>query len=588
MSKKRRKQRKKSRPTPTGIQRPGRYAGHEWNLPLPTTDPVVRVVLCYPDVYEIGMSHLGLQVLYQILREMDDVSVERVFAPWPDKEKKLRETGKSLTSLESNEKLSKADVICITLPHELSFTNVINILDLATIPIDRENRNHTMPLIIGGGISALNPTPMEAYFDAFLIGEAEDQFQSIINLLKNGQSKNTLQTLSEIPGMYVPGIHGDCITRENSVVITKQIVKDLNQAPHPNPQLVPYCRPVHERVVVEAARGCPRKCRFCQASVYYSPARFRKADLIQNLVLKNLEQTGYDEVSILSLNIADYPGIENLIMDLMQKLHHRQISVSLPSLRPEKLTEKMINQIRQVRKTGFTLAPEAGTDRLRAIIGKPYSKTKLLESVAAIFKAGWNKLKLYFMIGQPFETDDDVIGIVHLVNDILKIGRKFSGGRVSLTVSVSTFIPKPHTPFQWTGQASTEDLYRRQKILHQGCNAREIKLSLGDIFISRLEAYLSRGNQDAGRVIRRAHHYGCRMDAWNELFNREGWKKAFADCNVDMEAEATRNYPVKPGSMVWSFINTLVPEEKLMSEFERANAAAAFEYPEEPASNFTG
>nr|HPQ40658.1 TIGR03936 family radical SAM-associated protein [bacterium] len=378
------------------------------------------------------------------------------------------------------------------------------------------------------------------------------------------------ERLSTIPGMYIPERHPGSQHPDPIPKIEKQFLHDLELAPHPDPQIVPVCRPVHERVVVECARGCPRTCRFCQARIYYSPVRRRTTDSVKTIALKNLRQTGYEEVSLLSLNIADYPGIEPLLMDLMPALQQQNVSISLPSLRPEKLTAPMIEQIRKVRKTGFTLAPEAGSDRLRRVIGKPYDRSRLLDSVRAVFETGWNGIKLYFMIGLPFETDEDVRGIVRLIHDILKIGNIVAGRRISLNISAGIFVPKPHTPFQWVGQASREDILRRQRILRLGCTHPAIKLSLSDLFTSRLEAYFARGDRKASEILIRAFQAGCRMDGWNETLNRDAWIRAFEASGIDLDAAVQTGYPADDMPLPWSFIDSGVSEDSLRIDYAKA------------------
>lgn len=584
----RKPRRKKDRPIPGGITRPGRYVGREWNLPSIPSETGFRVVLCYPDVYEIGMSHYGLQVMYQILRNLPGITVERVFAVWPDKAAEMRRGSLPLCTLETGTPLAGSDVICFTLPHELSYTNVLTILDLGGIPLERTRRTSQHPVILGGGITTMNPLPLDRFFDGFLIGEAEDVLGTIIRTLRNTPKSDLPAALSAIPGMYLPGLYPGEKYPETCPAINKQFTTDFDSAPFPDPPLVPMCRPVHERVVVECARGCPRTCRFCQARVYYAPVRRRRPETVIQIARKNLRQTGYEEVSLLSLNIADYPGIESLLLEMMPALEKDNVSISLPSLRPEKLTASMIAEIRRVRKTGFTLAPEAGSDNLRHIIGKPYERERLLNSTRAVFHAGWNVLKLYFMIGLPFETDNDVRGIVRLVHDILNIGQAIAGKRVKINVSVGIFVPKPHTPFQWVEQASRDDILRRQRILRIGCHSQAIKLSLSDLFTSRLEAYFARGDRTAADVLVRACENGCGMDAWNEHLKPEAWQRAFEAAGISLEDTVTRAFPVNDTPLPWTFINSGVPRESLLQEYRKASHQAVDLAEEQPRQKTRG
>ena len=568
-----RKNKRKPRPPRpvSSIERPGRYVGREWNLSPIDQAAGMRVVICYPDVYEIGMSHFGLQVLYEVLKNLPGISVERVFAPWIDKEKKLRSGNRNLTTLETGRPLTDCDLLCFTIPHELCFTNILNVIDLGGIPLHRNARSQHAPFILGGGIAALNPLPLEPFFDGFFIGEAEAAIPSIIRAVVPGDRSQTLNNLAEIPGLHLPGLPGKGNIRRT---VLKQFLQKLEDAPHPDPPLVPYARPVHERIVVEATRGCPKNCRFCQARVYYHPIRHRSPEKIIELVTKNLHQTGYEEASLLSLNIADYPGIEVLLTNLMTLLAKENVSISLPSLRPERLTSAMIEEIQQVRKTGFTLAPEAGSERLRKIIGKPYPLHQLLQTIESVFTAGWSVIKLYFMIGLPFERDQDIHEMVDLIQLILKIGRRICGSRASVHVSAATFIPKPHTPFQWCGQASETDIRRRQKILRDGCNTPAIKLSMDNIITSQLEACMARGDDRIAAVIESAFRYGCRMDAWNECLDYESWKKAFTDAGLDIGEESKKSYVPGQSVTAWSFIDTGVTEDQLLKSYFAALSAS--------------
>jgi radical SAM family uncharacterized protein/radical SAM-linked protein len=560
------------------VQRPGRYTGLEWNLaPLPEK-PSIRAALSYPDVYEIGMSHPGLHILHHILSTRRDVAVERIFAPWPDAEHRMRNRNLPLTSLESFRPVSEFDVVFFTLPHELAFTNILNILDLGGIPLCYQDRQTGHPIIIGGGIGTMNPEPLRTFFDAFIIGDGEEVILEVVDAIKELGGKDCSRAelypvLNAINGCFVPEKRP--VTGSNTDIppVRKRRIHHLDSAPFPCPPLVPFCQPVHERVVVEAARGCPRQCRFCQARVYYSPVRTRSPDQILEIIDRSLNQTGYDEVSLLSLNIADYPEIENLTETLMKILRKRNTSLSLPSLRPEKLTSILIEQIKSVRKTGFTLAPEAGTDRLRKIIGKPYDTGKLLTGVQSVFSAGWSVLKLYFMIGQPFETDSDVEGIVKLVRQIRQIGRSAQRKKASIHVSVSTFIPKPHTPFQWAGQADRDVLRRRLGYLRKSLRMPGVKLSFHDITSSRLETLIARGNLKTGSAIRTAFQNGCRFDAWNEWFKPEIWQKAFQEEGIDFDGEPCRNWDIED-ELPWDGIDPGLPKSDLINSYRHAGKIA--------------
>ncbi len=537
------------------------------------------MVLAYPDVYEIGMSHYGLQVLYHVLSKIRNVAVERVFAPWIDLDHYLRKRGQLLGTIESRRPLNEYDLIFITLPHDLAYTNVLNILDLGGVPIRRTQRIKGHPFVIGGGIGSLNPQPVREIFDAVFVGEAELSIATIISRIveaggRNASREMVHQALHAVPGVYVPSRRPVPGTSSAGKPVRKQFIADLDACPYPNPPLVPICRPTFERVVVEAARGCPHQCRFCQARVYFSPVRFRSQDAIQEIIRNCLPKTAYEEVSLLSLNIADYPDIEQLITKTSKNLRDRFTSVSLPSLRPEKLTPAIIEQIQSVRKSGFTLAPEAGTDRLRRIIGKPYDTDKLLRGVASVYAAGWSLVKLYFMIGQPFETDADIRGIVDLAREIRKIGRKIRGRKAELNISISIFIPKPHTPFQWAGQAPRDVLMDRIRFLRRSLRKPGIKLSIHKVQSSRLEAIFSRGDVRCGELLIKAYEKGCRFDAWNECFRPEIWQSVFSDADFDSEAFACREIPLD-AQLPWSDIDTGIPVDKLKRSFLTASRLAA-------------
>ncbi len=557
-----------------GYQKPGRYVGQEWNQAIRIRPGAIDSVLVYPDVYDIGMSHYGLHLLYAILAQSPDTRIDRCFLPWPDYEAFLERHARPLASIETRRPIGAFDSILITLPHELSFTNVLNVIRHASVPIRASDRKQGMPLIIGGGICGLNPAPLEPFFDAFVIGDADSAILKVMSVLRksggrSGCRADLLDELAHIEGVFVPSVHRN----RSPESIRKITIDDLETAPYPDPYLTPVYKTVHNRVVVEAARGCPRRCRFCQARVYYGSPRLRSPDRILEIAKRGIEQSGFDEVSLLGLSIADYPGIDKLLTRLMDHFSRKSVSISLPSLRPEKLTQEMIEQIRNVRKSGFTLAPEAGSDRLRTIIGKPYDTDRLLSGVTSIFQAGWSTLKLYFMAGQPFETDQDVLGIADLVKRILSIGKRFQGRRTDIHVSVSAFIPKPHTPFQWMGQAPIETLENRFRELRKELHIPGVKLSVSDLETSRIEAFLARGGSVSADVLEAAFHRGCRFDSWQEMFTNHHWLESAAGAGVDIDQEAMRRYELHD-ELPWSFIDPGLARDELRNSFESAQQSS--------------
>ncbi len=560
--------------TEHGYQKPGRYVGREWNQAVRNRHDSIESVLVYPDVYDIGMSHYGLHLLYSILARSPDTRIDRCFLPWPDYENFLERHNRPLSSLETHRPLSEFDCILITLPHELAYTNVLNVIRHASLPLRSSDRRQGMPYVIGGGICGLNPVPLEPFFDAFVIGDADAVILKVVSVLRKGGGRSgcrtdTLDELARLDGVFVPSIHRNL----KPTRILKTMIDDLETAPYPDPYLTPIYKTVHNRVVVEAARGCPRRCRFCQARVYYGSPRLRSADRILEIAKQGIAQSGFDEVSLLGLSIADYPRIDSLLKKLMDHFAQRSVSISLPSLRPEKLSQEMITQIRHVRKSGFTLAPEAGTDRLRRIIGKPYDTDRLLSGATSIFQAGWSTLKLYFMAGQPFETDQDLLGISDIVRRILTIGRRFQGRRTDIHVSVAAFIPKPHTPFQWRGQASRGILEARFRELRKELQIPGVKISLSDLAASRIEAFLARGGSVSADVLEAAFYRGCRFDSWQEMFSEDLWIESASRLGVDLDQEAMRQYETQD-DLPWSFIDPGLDPDELTSAYESATRSA--------------
>jgi radical SAM family uncharacterized protein/radical SAM-linked protein len=548
------------------VTKPARYIDNEVNAVH--KDPAsVRTKMCllFPDTYEVGMSHLGLRILYDIINSRPDASCERLFSPWTDYETRLRRSGRTLRSLESNLPLTDFDLLGVTLQYELSYSNVLTALDLAGIPRRAAVRTEQHPVIVGGGPCAVNPEPLSPFIDVFFIGEAEEAVHELIDLRqRHGKRTEFLEALAKCDGFYVPAL--------GRTAVRRRYLASIESAPYPRRPLLPLMKPVHDRVTVEVARGCIRGCRFCQAGIIYRPYRERSAATVRDLLRESLACTGYEELSLASLSAGDHSTIESLVTSLMEQYRDSRVSVSLPSLRVGTLTPTMIKAIAGTRKTGFTLAPEAGTERLRRVINKPVSDLDLLDAAGTIFASGWSVLKLYFMIGLPTETDEDLDGIVRLANELLAQGRRFSRRHVQLNVSVSTFVPKPHTPFQWMGQAPVEDVRRKQAYLAGKLRKRGITLKTHAPETSVLEAAFSRGDASLARAIEKAVDLGCRMDGWSECFDMRKWKEAFESCGMDLAACAGRTFGLDD-ELPWDYVKTGVTKAFLKSEYGRAAEA---------------
>ncbi|MCK9419902.1 MAG: TIGR03960 family B12-binding radical SAM protein [Nitrospirae bacterium] len=545
------------------VAKPARYINTEINaIHKDLAQVKTRICLFFPDTYEIGMSHLGIRILYHILNNRPDTACERVFSPWTDYEDRLRASGRPLTSLESNLPLAEFDIIGITLQYELSYSNILTGLELAKIPIRSEDRTDSHPVIIAGGPCAVNPEPLSDFIDVFFIGEAEESVHEIVALRqKHPGRQEFLNAISKLEGFYVPSL--------GKAIVRRRYLKSIETAPYPDKPLVPLMKPIHDRVTVEVARGCIRGCRFCQAGIIYRPYRERGAETVKGLLDGSLSCTGYDELSLASLSTGDYSEIQPLIIELMERYRDSRVSVSLPSLRVGTLTPEMIRAIAGTRKTGFTLAPEAGTERLRRVINKPVSDRDLLDAAETIFRSGWNTIKLYFMIGLPTETDEDLDGIIRLANELFSVGKRTSKRPIQLNISVSTFVPKPHTPFQWHGQASITEVRRKQAYLEKGLKRRGITLKGHNPETSLLEGTFARGDRKLGRVIEEAVRLGCRFDGWTECFDFKKWTEAFQKCGLDAPTYASRTFGLED-KLPWGFVKSGVTREFLKREYHRA------------------
>ncbi len=545
------------------FQKPSRYINNEINAVRKEVENGVKWVLVFPDLYEVGMSSLGIQILYYALNSVPWISAERVFVPFLDAEEYMRRKGIEITSLESGRRLSEFDIIGFSITTELNYTNILTVLKLSSIPIHSEDRKG-LPIIIGGGPACFNPLPLEPFFDAFFLGEGEEGVIEISKVIKEGKEKslkreNILKGLSEIKGMYVPGF--------SKGKIEKRIVSELNLAPLPLKPVVPFTNTVHDRATIEIARGCTKGCRFCLAGFISRPTRERSPQEVIKIAEEVLKNTGYEEISLLSLSTCDYTRINELISGLMEIISEKKISLSLPSLRVGTLSSEVLRNISRVMRTGITLAPEAGTEKLRKVINKEFSNSELIKDVETILSNGWTHLKFYFMIGLPTETDKDREEIINLIREIVKTGKKITK-KLNISINISTFVPKPHTPFQWEKQI---DLKSAEEILHhlkKAVKMREVEVKYHHPTLSYIEGVLARGDKGLSPVIERAHELGARLDGWNEYFKREAWERAFEICGVDPENYLRERKIEEP--LPWEHLSTLVEKEILIEERKKA------------------
>jgi len=573
------------------VEQPSRYLGTEINTrKKDDRDVKLRFALAFPDLYEIGTSHFGMQILYHILNSHKEIAAERVFAPAVDFEAYLRSSGVPLQTLESSKPLTRFDIVGFSLLYELNYTNMLTMLDLAGIPFEASRRDASYPLIIAGGPCTCNPEPVADFFDAIVIGDGEDVVMKMVRAwlqwekTQKNDRGSLLRSWSRIEGVYIPvffapkydsaGIQTLSPRFPDYHTVTRAIVHDLDRAPFPDTPVLPYGRPVHDRLRLEISRGCTRGCRFCQAGMIYRPVRERSMETLLDLSDASLAATGYEDISLLSLSTGDYTCITPLMEHLMDHCESRHIAVSLPSIRAGTLTPKLMEQIKRVRKTGFTIAPEAGSPRLRDVINKNISDQEIIQTVENAFRLGWRVIKLYFMIGLPTETEADLQSIVELVN-VLRKTQKAKGGKGkaggNINVSVATFIPKPHTPFQWESQLSLVESKEKINWLRNQLKLPGVRFKWQKPEVSFLEGIWSRGDRHLSRLLVAAYRKGCRFDGWSDKFRFQAWREAFIETGLDVDFYTTRTRNIQ-APLTWDHIDTRVTKKFLISEHEKALA----------------
>lgn len=575
------------------VEKPARYIGGEFNSYSKDVSKVdIRYAFCFPDVYEVGMSHLGTKILYYVLNEREDTFCERAFTPWPDMEKLLRENNIPLYALESKDSLSEFDFLGFTLQYEMSYTNILNMLDMAGIPVRASKRSDEHPIVMCGGPCAYNPEPLYDIADLFVIGEGEEIINELLDLykeFKNKGRKEFLRAAAKLQGIYVPSLYEVSYKEDGTIKefkplyedvpakVKKRIITNLNDNVFPDKLIVPYTEIVHDRIMLETFRGCTRGCRFCQAGMIYRPVREKNTSKLMEQVEGLIQNTGYEEVSLTSLSICDYSDIENLIQTMVLKYKDQNVGVSLPSLRIDSFSVDLIKEIQKVRKTGLTFAPEAGSQRMRDVINKGVTEEDLISSVRSAFESGWSTIKLYFMIGLPYEEIEDVKGIAYLAEKVVaeyyKIPKEIRNKGLKVTASSAIFVPKPFTPFQWVAQDQMEAVREKIKAIRNTIKSRAICYNWHESLVSYLEALVARGDRRICDVIISAFEKGAKFDGWSEYFKFEIWQEALKDCGVDGDFYAYRERSYEE-VLPWDFIDIGVDKEFLIKENEKAKTAS--------------
>ena len=578
------------------VEKPARYIGNELNSVIKNSEEIdIRFAMCFPDVYEIGMSHLGIQILYDMFNRREDTWCERVYSPWPDLHEIMKEEQIPLFGLESQEPLKNFDFLGITIQYEMCYTNILQVLDLAQIPLLAKDRTDGMPIVIGGGPCSYNPEPIADFFDMFYIGEGEMQYDALLDLYKEMKKNDAsradfLHEAAKIPGIYVPGLYEVTYKEDGTideflpkyedipVKIQKQVDMDLTTAVYPEKPVVPFIKATQDRVVLEIQRGCIRGCRFCQAGMIYRPNREKEVTRLKELASKMLKSTGYEEISLSSLSSSDYSQLDELITFLIEECKQNGINISLPSLRIDAFSLDVMSKVQDIKKSSLTFAPEAGSQRMRNVINKGLTIENILNGSKLAFEGGWNKVKLYFMLGLPTETEEDMRAIPELANEVAAlyydtVPKEKRNGKCQITISTSFFVPKPFTPFQWATMLDPQDYLERAKIVNdhvkEQLNHKSIRYNWHEADVTVLEGILARGDRKVSSAILSVYNKGQYFDAWSEFFDYQKWLDSFEECGIDIDFY-TKRARSEEEIFPWDFIDTGISKAFMLSEWKKA------------------